>query len=236
MPYNFGTQSVIRQDNPRRRISVTRSSHSQRFFAFLTVYCAFLMVFSPVPINAQNDSLKPDSGTLFVVNTTADTQDVNPGNSICADSNGMCSLRAAITEANAIGGPNEITLPAGTYTETLVAPNENANAGGDFDITSSISLNGAGAASTIIQANASPGTATERVFHVLSGTVTIDGVTVQNGVNLFSQAIGGGGIRAEGTATELILSNSTVTQNRSESRGGGVDTNKAQLTISNCNI
>src|SRR5262245_38921098 len=36
---------------------------------------------------------------IFVVNTTADTQDVAAGNGVCADSNGNCSLRAAITEA-----------------------------------------------------------------------------------------------------------------------------------------
>ena len=209
---------------------MTRFRHTPYIIALALTFLTALAVFT------QSDSLKPDSGNLFVVNTTADTQDVNPGNGICADSNGMCSLRAAITEANAIGGPNEITLPAGTYTETLVAANENANAGGDFDITSSISITGAGAASTIVQAAASPGTATERVFHVLAGSASIDGVTIQNGVNLFSQAIGGGGVRVEGATTELVLSNSTVTHNQSESRGGGVHANKAQLTIANCNI
>ena len=103
---------------------------------------------------------------IFVVNTTADTQDVAPGNGVCADSGGNCSLRAAITEANALGGSNTITLPAGTYTTTLVAANEDLNAGGDFDITSPLTINGAGSGTTIIQANAAPNTATERVIHI----------------------------------------------------------------------
>src|SRR4051794_33666496 len=72
----------------------------------------------------------------FVVNTTTDTQDTAPGNGACSDSAGMCSLRAAITEANALSGTDTITLPAGVYTEVLVAANDDSNAGGDFDITS----------------------------------------------------------------------------------------------------
>src|SRR5580765_7041893 len=72
----------------------------------------------------------------FIVNTTADTQDAAPGNGVCADSNGLCSLRAAITEANASPDADMIILPNGTYTESLEPENENANVGGDFDITS----------------------------------------------------------------------------------------------------
>ena len=59
------------------------------------------------------------SAAIFVVNTTADTQDAVAGDGICADSGGACSLRAAITEANALAGADIITLPVGTYTTTL---------------------------------------------------------------------------------------------------------------------
>ena len=81
----------------------------------------------------------------FVVNITADTQDAAPGNGICADAAGACSLRAAITEANALAGADTITVPAGTYTQALASANDNSNAGGDFDITSPMTINGAGA-------------------------------------------------------------------------------------------
>src|SRR3954452_11550189 len=124
------------------------------------------------------------NAATFVVNTTSDTQDAAPGNGTCADSGGMCSLRAAITEANALSGADTITLPAGTYTITLVAADEDANAGGDFDITSPITINGAGAGTTIVQANAAPMVATERVFHVIGAgatAVTINAITIQNG-------------------------------------------------------
>ena len=37
----------------------------------------------------------------FNVNTAIDTQDALAGDGICADANGQCSFRAAISEANA---------------------------------------------------------------------------------------------------------------------------------------
>ncbi len=176
------------------------------------------------------------SAATFVVNTTADTQDAAPGNGVCADGGGACSLRAAITEANALAGADTITVPNGTYTTTIAGTNENANADGDYDITSPTTINGAGAGATIIQANAVIQTANERVFHILAGgsSVTIAGVTIQNGVNRFATAVGGGGIRVEGATASLTLNDSTVTGNLSEGRGGGVSANKANLTINNC--
>lgn len=44
----------------------------------------------------------------FVVNSTADTPDANFGDKICADSQGRCTLRAALTEANWNSGPDRI--------------------------------------------------------------------------------------------------------------------------------
>jgi CSLREA domain-containing protein len=51
----------------------------------------------------------------FVVNTTADTHDANPGNGICADAGGNCSLRAGIEETNALPGVNRLDVPANNY-------------------------------------------------------------------------------------------------------------------------
>ena len=50
----------------------------------------------------------------LVVNSTADAVDANPGDDVCADGAGNCTLRAAIMEANALAGPNIIILPTGT--------------------------------------------------------------------------------------------------------------------------
>ncbi len=40
----------------------------------------------------------------YVVNTPLDTIDVNTFDQTCADANGLCSLRAAITTANSLAG------------------------------------------------------------------------------------------------------------------------------------
>lgn len=57
------------------------------------------------------------------------------------------ALRAAISEANALGGNNTITLQAGaTYTLTRAGGGEDANATGDLDIiTGTLTINGNGA-------------------------------------------------------------------------------------------
>ncbi len=54
-------------------------------------------------------------GAVLSVNTTADTKDTNPGDGVCEDAAGQCSLRAAIEEANQ-GQGAEIRLVSGeTY-------------------------------------------------------------------------------------------------------------------------
>jgi CSLREA domain-containing protein len=174
---------------------------------------------TPTGTPTNTPTATPTPG-IFVVNTTADTQDVNAGNGICADSNGQCSLRAAITEANALNNvSNTITLPAGTYTQTLVSANDDLNAGGDWDITGSLSINGAGAGTTILQANAAPGVATERVVDVRVGTSNLAGLTIRNGnfSGVMSTATRGAGI--ENLAT-LNLNNVIVQDNRINSTSG----------------
>gem|GEM_PF-4575010 len=51
--------------------------------------------------------IKPAAAT-FVVNTLMDTPDILPGDGLCSDASGNCSLRAAITEANALAGTDQI--------------------------------------------------------------------------------------------------------------------------------
>ena len=176
----------------------------------ILVVCAFSFSMSAA-VNAAT----------FTVNTTADTLDVTPGDGNCADSGAMCSLRAAIGEANALAGDDIITLPAGTYTHSLVAANEDVNAGGDWDITSNITINGAGAATTILQAAATPGTATERVMEApgAANVVTINDVTLRHGnkTGAAATATRGGGIRNAGTMT---MNNCVVTQNAASGSGG----------------
>jgi CSLREA domain-containing protein len=57
----------------------------------------------------------------LTVNSTTDAVDMTPGDGSCATSTGVCTLRAAIMEANAQGGAHTVTLPTGTYS-ILIAP------------------------------------------------------------------------------------------------------------------
>ena len=146
------------------------------------------------------------------VNTTADE----------LNADGDCSLREAITAANtdapvdacpAGSGADTIELPAGTHSLTITGSGEDAAATGDLDITADLTINGAGAATTIID-----GGDLDRVFHILGGTpVQISGVTIQNGS---VTALGGGGIINLGT---LTLTDSAVSGNTATGvYGGGI--------------
>lgn len=52
----------------------------------------------------------PNPAPPLVVNSLGDDVDVNPGDGLCATSSGDCTLRAAIMEANALEGFNEISF------------------------------------------------------------------------------------------------------------------------------
>lgn len=180
-------------------------------------------------------------GAVFVVNTTADTQDATPGDGICADSLGACSLRAAITEANALAGTDTITVPAGTYITTLVAANENLNAGGDYDISSSMNINGAGSGTTFIQANAAPNTGTERVFHILTATTTVNFSDLTIRYGNATGVTSGGGVSVAAAAT-VGMTNVNVTDNRcipiagNNAFGGGIIIAAGSLTLTGCSV
>jgi CSLREA domain-containing protein len=157
-------------------------------------------------------NVSPAQAATFNVNKTADTAD----GTCDAD----CSLREAILAANAAAGADTITLPAGTYTLTIAGVDEDASATGDLDITDDLTINGAGAGTTIIQAcdsSGGPCVGIDRVIHIPTSTVGLSGVTIRNG-NVTSS---GGGIFGS-TGSSLTLTNSTVTGNTAFDHGGGI--------------
>jgi CSLREA domain-containing protein len=52
------------------------------------------------------------AGATFVVNSTLDAVDAEPGDGVCSTAGGVCALRAAVQEANALAGNHVITLGA----------------------------------------------------------------------------------------------------------------------------
>ena len=207
--------------------------------------------------------MMPRSGVpTFTVNTTTDLVSSNPN--ACADSvSGQCSLREAVIEANAAGVTETIMIPAGTYTLTIAragTPTYDAT-NGALDVTNSVNIVGASAATTIIQGGSVgvPGTpnGVDKVFAFnqdaadttpTNATVSISNVTIENGYNqgstLGRDGYGGGfffDTGANGTATlsvtSVILSNNTLID------GGGAGfalanyaTGAGSATFSNCTV
>ena len=93
-----------------------------------------------------------------------------------APGNHICTLRGAIEEANKHAGADTILLPAGTYLLTRVGTNEDAALDGDLDIAHSVTITGAGAASTIIDGNGSVTGRTSRIAGRTWGQVTSIGL------------------------------------------------------------
>ena len=176
----------------------------------------------------------------YNVNNTSDAIDANLGDGICetASGNGVCTLRAAIQQANANSDiTNTINLGAGNYLLTLVGKNEDQSATGDLDISKDLNIIGAGQTTTFIDGNGS--TLEDRVFHILSGaTVNMSRFTIRNGY--IRNSVGGGLYNANGTTT---LTDVTVSGNKVDHPGevtdagtGGGIFNKGSLTLTSVTV
>jgi len=85
----------------------------------------------------------PAPAVTFVVNDTSDAHDGLVGNGVCSTpAPGVCTLRAALDEANATTGAT-IQLPAGTFTLAL----------GSLQVQTPVTIAGAGASATTISGN-----------------------------------------------------------------------------------
>ncbi|MCP4539759.1 MAG: tandem-95 repeat protein [Chloroflexi bacterium] len=144
--------------------------------------------------------------------------------------NGQCSLREAITNANddaatypdcpAGSGADIVSLPAGTYTLVITGTAEDVNATGDLDISSDIIFQGVSSATTIIDANQ-----VDRIFHVTGSS---------NNINLQDLTLTGGNADFGGavhTSSALTMTGVVITNNVASQQGGGVYNNFSSLTI-----
>jgi CSLREA domain-containing protein len=166
----------------------------------------FLTVFAPSA-----------SASTFTVDSTTDAGDADPSNGVCATDDGACTLRAAVQQANALAGPDEVDIPAGTYRLTIAGTGEDAAATGDLDVTESLTVIGASARTVTLSGKPSGdlnAQATDRVFDVQAGgSLTMSKVTVDGGA-----AQVGGNIRAAGPVSLTDVTN----VNGSATDGGGI--------------
>src|SRR5512139_3911774 len=181
------------------------------------------------------------SAATFIVNSITDAVDANPGDGICATAGGVCTLRAAIQEANALADQDTIILPEGTYNLTIEGSGEDSSATGDLDITDAagVIIQGAGAATTIIDGNG-----LDRVFHIQpDGVADISGVTIRGGITpaVVYENYGGGILNYGGI---LTITGCTISGNISVysdiysdgGYGGGIYNDGGYVTITDSTI
>jgi CSLREA domain-containing protein len=146
------------------------------------------------------------------------------------NTDGDCSLREAIQAANtdaavdaciAGSGADTINIPAGTCVITLAGNQDSNNLTGDLNIRSSLTLQGAGQATTILNGNG-----LDRILHVYGAyDVTVADLTITNGQAKWPHGGGnGGGIFASGTGT-VTIRRCLTTNNRTDTgnnAGGGI--------------
>jgi len=189
---------------------------------------------------------------IFTVDTTVDAHDATPGDGVCETTTGggACSLRAAVEEANALAGHDQIDVPAGTYLFTV--PYFGGPDTPPLMLSDDVDVIGAGAASTVVDGNCGFYGANGGVFRVRTpATASISGVTVRGGCESGCAGIyndgtlslrdavltddvgqvgsitgGGGGLCNMGTATVV---RTTVT-NCTAGYGGGIS-NSGTLTL-----
>ena len=156
--------------------------------------------------------------STFTVDSTTEAVDAKPGDGVCAsgplpNEGARCTLRAAVMEANALGGAHSIALPPGVYTRFPFGSQEDAAVTGDLDITAALTITGPTSGQAIVD-----GHDYDRVFDVLYGaTLKLSRLTVQHG-HIYSPGYGqrnipefGAGIQNRGT---LILDSVTVRDNQ----------------------
>jgi CSLREA domain-containing protein len=189
--------------------------------------------------------------TIFNVDTVADEIDSDSSDGQCRTPTNVCSLRAAIMQANQSTVPlTRINLPAGTYVLARPPTGSDGEDSGDLNLAvprnpgQTIDIVGAGSASTIVDANQS-----DSVIYVAPTRIAnFSGVTIRNGyrnnsgggiVNYGALTITdstiegnhgyfGGGILNQGTNTVSIVR--CVIQNNSAHTGAGID-NEGTLNL-----
>jgi len=162
---------VCRKDHGRQHAEVKRGRVPA---AHWTVAALLLLALTCLPC--------PCPAATFVVDNDQDVTDANPGDGICDDGAGNCTLRGAIMEANALPpGPHTITFqPVGPTSFTLSVGGNGDASRGDLDITVGLTIDGGGI--DAIRINASP--LGDRVFDILpppGQSVNISGLTLSGG-------------------------------------------------------
>lgn len=132
------------------------------------------------------------TGATFTATSTLDQGDADTSDLVCDADPGrlvLCTLRAAIQQANVVPGVDFVVLSAAEYTLDLLGGGEDFAASGDLDILDDLEIVGAGVDQTFIDGNL-----TDRVLYVAEGVeATVRHLTIHRGhVSSFGGLAGGG--------------------------------------------
>lgn len=168
----------------------------------------------------------PALATTITVNSTADDLGAGP--------NGNCTLREALRAANlnvavdacpagtvGVVATDTVVVPAGTYLLTAAGRYEDAGLTGDLDVFDKVQIDGAGAATTIVDAGD-----LDRVMHLRGVTIGVSKLTLTGGSAVLhepeageSQTPMGGGVMVEQNA-DVTFSDAIIRDNTALDGGG----------------
>jgi hypothetical protein len=149
----------------------------------------------------------------FAVDYQIDAADVEPGDGLCRDQFGFCTLRAAIQEANAQPGQQTISLGPIVHYMAIYGADEDAAATGDLDVSDDLIIEGADASTTIVQAET-----IDRLFDVAADVnLTLSDVRSREAQSYDA----GGGLRA-GDGAFVVLARTVFERNLAVYEGGAV--------------
>jgi hypothetical protein len=166
----------------------------------------------------------PAHGVTFTIDDVGDAVDAMPGDGLCQTVTGVCTLRAAIQEANALPGADRIECQdklEGVVVLAIPGAGEDLGATGDLDVRDDVEIDGDcerqyAEISVPLQVDAA---GLDRVLHVVSGAVTIRNIQLVGGVA--GPGENGGGILNEADLT-LDAPFVFVTGNAAGGDGGGL--------------
>jgi CSLREA domain-containing protein len=167
--------------------------------AAITLLVSLFVIFIASQLTATHAA-----ATTFTVNSLADTPDGFPGNGTCATATGVCTLRAAIEEANSLSGDDTINFSVtGTINLTGALP----------VLSSNVAINGPG--SSLLTVRRDTG-GNYRIFQT-NNTTSISGLTITNGrtpdgVNEDIAPSGGGILQTGGSLTlrDVVITGNTT--------------------------
>ncbi|HEY3495198.1 MAG TPA: choice-of-anchor Q domain-containing protein, partial [Polyangiaceae bacterium] len=183
---------------------------------------------------------------VFVVNSTGDARDWSTGDGLCSAVPfvSVCTLRAAVEQANASAGTDTIVLQNGAiHTLSLSGAGEAGSATGDLDLNSSIRIEVSGGGLATVRGKSGWD---DPIFTVGDGAdVRLSGLIISRGLGgvknletltltgcVIEHNFGDGGVVNLG---DLTLIDTTVRDNVADRLGGGIN-NAARLVLAGSHV